>query len=51
VFSRRALAYLLRHRRLLAPDATITLLHVTISVGKGLFRLSVRAKITSQFLA
>lgn len=39
VFSRRALAYMLRHRRLLAPDAPITLLHATISIGKGFLRL------------
>ncbi len=38
-FSRRALAYLLRHRRQLAPDVPITLLHVAMSIGKGFFKL------------
>lgn len=47
-FSRRALAYLLRHRRQLAPDAPITLLHVTMSIGNGFFKL--KKKEERQFL-
>lgn len=47
-FARRALTYLLRHRRQLAPDAPITLLHVTISIGGGFLKLKEAEK--RQFL-
>lgn len=41
-FSRRALAYLLRHRGVVAPDGPITLLHVATSIGGGFLRLKAR---------
>ncbi len=41
-FSRRALAYLLRHRGVVAADGPITLLHVALSIGGGFLKLKKR---------